>query len=78
MTAILASFASPESISTTPYTLLWALPILLGISIIVKTIKPEKLEIPILIKESLKLFIGSTIVLIIIAVILGALLEYIN
>jgi hypothetical protein len=78
MTYLLASFSSPENISVAPYTLLWALPVLLGISIIVKAVKPEHLHTPTLIKDSLKLFAGSTIVLIIIAVILGLLLEFIN
>lgn len=78
MLSILASFTTPEVISVTPYTLLWALPLLLGISIVVKAIKPEKLEFLWLAKEATKLFLSSTLVLILLAVVLGLLVEFIN
>jgi len=78
MLSILASFTTPEVISVTPYTLLWALPLLLGISIVVKAIKPEKLEFLWLTKEAIKLFFGSSVVLILLAIVLGLLVEFIN
>lgn len=78
MLNILATFTTPETITVTPYTFLWALPLLLCISITVKAIKPEVLNIPKLAKDSLKLFAGSVLVLIAIAVVLGALLEFVN
>ncbi len=78
MVSIIATFTTPETISVTPLTLLWALPILLGISVVVKAIKPEVLDIPTLIKDSLKLFAGSTVVLILISIFLGLLLHFVN
>ncbi|MFI4911410.1 MAG: hypothetical protein ACIAQZ_07060 [Sedimentisphaeraceae bacterium JB056] len=78
MINMLASFTAVHEIPVTPYTFIWSLPILLCISIIVKTIKPEVLNVPTLIKESLKLFASSTVVLILIGLILGLLLEFIN
>ncbi len=78
MISMLAAFTAPEQISVTPYTLLWALPLLLGISIVVKAVKPEHLSLKKLTIEAAKLFIGSTVIIILIAAILGAVLELIN
>jgi uncharacterized membrane protein len=78
MLDVLASFTTPENISTTPYTLLWALPLLLGICIVVKAVKHEKFEFAVLSKEAAKLFLGSTLVLVLLAIILGLLVEFIN
>lgn len=78
MTNMLASFISAEQISVTPYTLLWALPLLLGISIVVKAVKPEHFSLKKVGIEAAKLFVGSTVIIILIAAILGAVLELIN
>jgi len=74
----IATFTTPETISVTPYGLLWALPILFGISIVVKAIKPEVLNIPTMIKDAVKLFAGSVIALVIISIVLGLLVHLVN
>lgn len=78
MSFLLASFMSPQNITASPSSLLWALPILFGISIVVKTIKPVNLDVKVMLKEAAALFVTSTVVIALIAVVLGFLLHFVN
>ncbi len=74
----IAAFMTPEVISVTPLTLLWALPILLFISIVVKAVKPVVFDMGVLVKDSIRLFIGSAVVLVLISIVVGMLLHLVN
>jgi hypothetical protein len=54
--SFLASFSSPESIGTTPESLLWLLPLSLAVAIIYKVTKLENIELAEFTKEVVVLF----------------------
>ncbi len=53
---LLASFGSPADVSTTPTSLLWALPLIAVIAVVYKATKLEQIQFKNFIKESVILF----------------------
>jgi hypothetical protein len=61
LNTILANFASPVHIGTTPYAFLLALPLIAVIAIVYKATKLEKIELVSFARESFMLF-GSILI----------------
>lgn len=62
---IIATFASPEEIGTSPQSVLWFLPLAAAIAVVYKATKLPKITAAAFLKETLALF-GSIVVFIVI------------
>lgn len=78
LTQMIASFTSPEHISVNPYTLLWMLPLLLGISIVYKTTKLKVFFWKKLVKEVAILMTTSIVFITLTALAIWGIIEIFN
>jgi len=69
---ILASFTSPENITTTPFSFFWVFPLMASIAIIYKTTKLREIRPLNFIREIVFLFASIAVFIIITALVLYA------
>jgi hypothetical protein len=70
---LIATFTSPERISTNPQFFLWLLPLVAAIAVVYKATKVSKIKIDSFLKEAAVLFGSIIIFMVITAIVLCAL-----
>jgi len=70
---IIATFTSPERISTNPQFFLWLLPLVAAIAVVYKATKVSKIKIAPFLKEAAVLFGSIVIFMVVTAIVLCAL-----
>jgi uncharacterized membrane protein len=70
---LIATFTSPERISTNPQFFLWLLPLVAAIAVVYKATKVSKIKIDSFLKEAAVLFGSIVIFMVVTAIVLCAL-----
>ena len=67
---VLASFTTPESIGTSPQSMLWLLPLTAAIAVVYKATKMPKIQAGVFLKEVVILFCSIVVAMALIALVL--------